>query len=87
MKTVKIYIRDLDVEEQRESLGLPALKGTDKLVDFFFNEKALTGYWLDPDENDKTVAFYDICFYLHGEYFRTPFSEATLSMFDEILKS
>lgn len=87
MKTVKIYIRDYGEEEKREDLGLPGIKGTDKLVDFFFNEKLLSGYWIDPDEDDRTGGFEDICFYLNGEGFRTPFSEATLLMFDEILQS
>jgi hypothetical protein len=87
MKTIKIYIRDEKGEEERETLGLPKLKGTDTLVDLVFNEKTLLGYWIDPDENDSTGAFADICFYLNGEGFRTPFNEKTLLMFDEILKS
>ncbi len=80
MKTIKIYIQDNAKIDENDQLGFEKNKGIYKLVNFFFDETQLSGYWVDPDIDDKTGS-QNINFYVAGISFQTPWtteSEAIL---------
>lgn len=80
MKTIKIYTFDSAKLSENEDLGFTKNDECCKLIDFHFDEKQLSGYWIDTDIDDDTKTK-DIVFYIGGQSFKTPFnlvSEAVL---------
>jgi len=80
MKTIKIYIQDNAKIDENDQLGFEKNKGIYKLVNFYFNEVDLSGYWIDPDFDDRSGT-QNINFYVSGISFQTPMtleSETTL---------
>jgi hypothetical protein len=71
MKTIKIYIQDNDKIGENDDLGFDKNKGVYNLIDFYFDETQLLGYWVDP-EIDTKMGTQNIIFYLGGTSFSTP---------------
>jgi hypothetical protein len=76
MKSIKIYIFDSAKVNENESLGFEKNGKCVQLVDFHFDETQLSGYWIDPDIDDDTNT-QDINFYIAGQSFKTPYSNAS----------
>ena len=98
MRVIQIYIYDTAKKQladkllqENEDLGFEKnkvskadLQASYNLVDFFFDEKQLTGFWLDPGRDDDTKTV-DIIIYIGGLSFRTPHSKQKVEQLTELL--
>lgn len=93
MITIPIYITDYELQriEQEENdrlanLGVKSNKSKvqQKLVPFNINEQHLSGFWIDPDFNDDSKTI-DIVIYVHGNSFRTPYTNEMESRLIDVL--
>lgn len=98
MTVIPIYIFDSakselaeKLQQENDRLGFEKNKIEElqresrySLVDFFFNERQLTGFWLDIDRDDDTKTK-DIIVYIGGVSFRTPFSQEKHMQLIELL--
>ena len=85
MKTIKIYIQDSEKVSENDNLGFEKNDKLFNLVDFHFDETQLSGYWIDPDI-DSRMKTQNICFYLNGVSFTTPFNTESEVLLRSCLK-
>jgi hypothetical protein len=98
MRRVEIYIYDTSDESKvQEMIAENNLLGFTKnvipenterwrLTDFYFDEKKIIGYWIDPEPDDDSGTI-DIIFYIGSTSFRTPVSKEKIKFFEDILKN
>ena len=75
---VKILIQNKKESEKMEAMGLES-EPVFFLTDFYFKEDLVESFWVDEEDED-------IVFSLNGDDYRTPYTEALMLKFKEILE-
>jgi hypothetical protein len=99
MQTLPIYIFDYAVQEkvqkqldENELMGFKKNPVTEKdlivpctITEFYFNERKLSGYWVDPDKNDDSGTINDIIVSIGYQSFRSPYSQELINLLNSLL--
>lgn len=99
MNTIPIYIFDFAIREKvqkqldenidmgfkKNNVTEADLKVPFSVVEFYFNERKLTGYWIDPDKNDDSGNMRDIIVFIGYQSFRCPYSDNLILLLNSLL--